>query len=141
MNILRRKKHKKMTCLLVSSDRSIEKLSLPVTDNYLVDERLGKAWGLAPNSLIPYKGKSCQLIVDRNCSPIGLNGDRWQVDNFNGIVATAYDMETHRAKKDAREDKQRQMAFTGILILCVCVLVLVLAGLLQSGSLHLPSFG
>lgn len=135
------KKQKRMSCILFSSDRSIEERALPVQDNYLIDERLGKAWGLAPNDLVPYKAKPCQVITDRDCAPISLSGDRWHIDDFNRIVAAAYDLETQRTKKETRQDKQRQMVFTGILILCVCVLVLVLAGLIQSGALHMPSFG
>lgn len=135
------KRQKRMVCILFNSDRSIEERALSIQDNYLVDERLGKAWGLAPNSLIPYKAKQCQVITDRDCAPITLGGDRWHIDDFNGIIAMAYDLETQRTNRETKQDKQHQMIFTGILILCVCILVLVLAGLIQSGALHMPSFG
>ena len=127
---------KKIPCLLLNNDRTIERPSLEVRDKYVVDERQGRAWGLSPDHLFEVGGRLSELLTNSDCAPRSQIGLKWERANRNVIIEEAYGAELLRMEREARKDNKYQLFFLSVLILVIGLVVLILVGLLQAGTLH-----
>lgn len=120
-------------------DRQIHDVSLEVRDAYLVNDKASKAWGLSPDDLIPFKRKLTQLIIDTDCSPVSLTGTGKNIEDFDSIISQAYGMALLKMKSERGRGSQGNIVFTAVIILSLTVVLLVLAGLIHSGTFHMPA--
>jgi hypothetical protein len=130
-------KPKRIFCLLVKNNRQIDDLPLAIKDKYLVDEKRGRAWGISSNSLLTFKGKQCELLTENTCKPICFNGNGWKLDDFQDVVSESYGLQLLRMEKETKQERREHLILTMCLALVVMIAFLVVAGLLQSGSVHI----
>lgn len=133
------KKRPAMPALQFYHDRQIHDVSLEVRDTYLVNNKASKAWGLSPDDLIRFRGKFTQLITDTDCSPVSLTGTGKNIEDFDSIISQAYGMALLKMKSETGRGSQGNIVFTAVLILSLTVVLLVLAGLIHSGTFHMPA--
>lgn len=133
-------KKRRVSTLLFRDDRTIRHDVLPVEDRYIVDEKNARAWGLRSNMLLPFRNKNCEVIIEHDCSPMSLNGEKWDAE-FKPIAAEAYNKQFMKIQKEGVQAKAWSFFTTIGLILGICFVIVILAGLLKSGTLRLPFGG
>ncbi len=138
VNFFRSKR--KMPMLLFRDDRTVDYFPLPVEDRYIVDAKNSQAWGLRSSLLLPYKGKPCEMVIEHDCAPISLNSEKWDPE-FVAIADEAYTKQFMKIEKEGMKARGYNFFLMIGLLLTVCLVSVVIAGMVKSGSVHLPSFG
>lgn len=141
MNLIDLFKPKRKTgALLFRDDRVISQFNCPVEDRYMVDKDGQRAWGLHSSMLYPYKEKLHHIIIEHDCGPIGLNGERWEPE-LNLIIGEQYNKKLMKMKKESMRTKAHNLILMLALILSIPIVILALASLIKSGALKFPSMG
>lgn len=139
-------KKRKQNCLLLTEDGRMLDIVLPVVKGYVVEHKTAEAWGLFPDSCIPERGtkRSFQVITERDCAPMSLNGqdnskrmkrDISKIAQENASAARA------SIQKKSQHSKVAETVQLLAVIFGIFFCLLVLFGLLSSGKLHMPNFG
>jgi len=134
------KNKRKVTVLLPRDDRSIGCFDLPVEDRYIVDEKDSRSWGLRSSMLMSYEGKPCLMVIEHDCSPISLNGEKWDPE-FEAIAAEAYDKRLMKIEKEGIKAKAQHFILMIMLVPAMGFILVLLTGLIKSGNLRLPFGG
>jgi len=134
------KSKRKVTVLLFRDDRTIGCLDLLVEDRCVVDEKESRAWGLRSSMLVPYKGRSCLMVIEHDCSPISLNDEEWDPE-FEAIASEAYDKRIMKIEKEGIKAKAQHFILMIMLVPAMLLVLVILTGLIKSGNLRLPFGG
>jgi hypothetical protein len=139
-------KKRRQNCLLLTEDGRILNIAHPVVKGYVVSDKTAEAWGLIPDSCIQERGtkKLYQVITERDCAPVSLNGK-----NNSSDMKTMMSKIAQEHASDARADIQRkslknkyhETLLLMLLIFAITIGVLVVFGLFASGKLHMPGSG
>lgn len=133
---------RKVSVLMFRDDRTFDHLTLPVDDRYIVDEKNSRAWALRSSSLVPYKGKLCEIVCEHDCVPLSLDGgkEEWDIE-LNAIASEKYKAQKAKIEKESLKSKSWNFFLMIGLVLSLAFVAVIVSGLLKSGTLRFPSFG
>jgi len=131
---------------LLTEDGRILLIVLSVEKGYAVEHKTLEAWGLFPDSCIAERDtkKSFQVITERDCAPMSLNGgdnSKLMKDALSKIAQEKASEARSNVQRKSLKSKTTETLLLLAIIFGVVIGMVVIFGLFASGKLHMPSFG
>jgi len=127
-----------MPNLLVSADGSVERVVLTKKGHFLIDEDARMAWGIGNQHRREFLSEWVQVLTEVSCAPQHIEGEeKWMSDAIDLIIEECYDDEMQNARAEEKKNTLMALVKFVVLIFTLLTVVLVVAGLLNSGALHL----